>query len=476
LKSKNSTGPSKWYQELQLSYTAKLDNQIATKDSDMFTHAMWKNLKNGFSQNIPLSLQIRPFTNFSISPSINYSGVMYTQKFTHRWDPNHFDAASNKIIPSVVIDTTRGIFYGQAVNPSISASFNPQIFGMYLFSNPNSRLQAIRHVIKPSIGFSFVPVFAGLSSKMYRQSQIDSTGKLGSPYSIYQGGIYGTPSLSSKSGSISLSLVNIVEGKVFARNDTTGKPKKIKIIDNFGINTSYNIFADSLRWAPVTMQIRTSIFNKINISANSSFSLYGLDSKGNSIGAFLYDQNGKLMRLTNFQTSLDFSLSELLKGNKGTGKTASTPNSTTGAGVNDRNAGLNGQSGPEDPNQPKPVGGKRDQYGYLVFDVPWALNISYSFNYSKPGYISRVSQTLSCNGNVTVTKKMSVTYTTGYDFKGKVITMTQIGVTRDLHCWTMLFNWVPNGTMQSWNFTIRVKASVLGDLKYDRRKDYHDSY
>ena len=54
--------------------------------------------------------------------------------------------------------------------------------------------------------------------------------------------------------------------------------------------------------------------------------------------------------------------------------------------------------------------------------------------------------------------------------------MTQIGMTRDLHCWEMNFNWVPNGSMKMWNFTIRVKASVLGDLKYERRKDFHDNY
>ena len=379
----------------------------------------------------------------------------------------------------MITDTIHGVFYGQAVNPSISASYSPQIFGMFLFTNPNSRLQSIRHVIKPSIGFSFVPKFAGLSSNMYRQPQIDSA-TFGNRYSIYEGNIFGTPSSASKSGTISLGLVNIVEGKIFARNDTTGKPKKIKIIDNFSINTGYNIFADSIRWSAISVQMRTTIFEKINISTNSSFSLYGLNDKGTAaIGTFLFNQTGKLMRLTNFGTSLDFSLSELLKGNKGKNKTGSTQNSTQRAGGNDRMSGQNGPNGPNPQNaqtQSSQGGGKRDQYGYLVFDVPWSLNVSYSLNYSKPGFKSNISQTLSCNGNVSVTKKMSITYTTGYDFKGKQITMTQIGMTRDLHCWTMLLNWVPNGTMQSWNFTIRVKASVLGDLKYERRKDYHDTY
>jgi hypothetical protein len=117
-----------------------------------------------------------------------------------------------------------------------------------------------------------------------------------------------------------------------------------------------------------------------------------------------------------------------------------------------------------------------DEYGYSIFDVPWSMRVSYNINYSKPAFRSLLTQTLSVSGNVTLTKKMAVTYTSGYDFTQKEITMTQIGITRDLHCWDMSFNWIPNGTMKMWNFTIRVKAAILSDLKYERRKDFHDTY
>jgi lipopolysaccharide export system protein LptA len=229
LKSKKSTGPAKWYQEFQFQYSASLDNQINTTDSLLFTKEVWKDMRNGFKHEAPLSFQIRPFRNFSISPSVTYSGVLYTQKIEKSWDPDYFNREINEIEPSVVNDTIRGIFYGQAVNPSISASFNPQIFGMFTFSNPNARLQAIRHVMKPSISFSYVPSFKGLSSDMYRQVQVDTTGRM-REYSIYEGNIFGTPSLASRSGNVSFSLVNIVEGKIFARDDTTGKAKKIRHI------------------------------------------------------------------------------------------------------------------------------------------------------------------------------------------------------------------------------------------------------
>ena len=472
LKGKNSTGPAKWYQELQLSYSASLDNQINTFDTLLFTRQIWKNMKNGFQHVVPLSFQIRPFNNFSISPSVTYTGVLYTQKIERRWNENFRNAAGN-IVPTVVYDTIRGAFYGQAFSPSISAGFTPQIFGSFQFKNPNSRIQAIRHVMKPSVSFSFVPSLSGLSSRMmYRQVQVDTTPRL-QQYSIYEGNIFGTPSLASKSGNISLSLVNILEAKVFARNDTTGKPKKVKIIDNFSINTAYNIFADKMKWAPVSMQIRTTLAKNINISANSNFSLYGVDSLGTPINTFAFVQNGKLMRLNNFTTSLDFSLSELLKGSKDKKNPSAVP------AVNALSQGLTGNDPTpksDDLSQQNKGAGLRDAYGYPVFDVPWTMNVSYSVNYSKPGLKSNITQALILTGNVSLTKKMSITYTSGYDFTGKQITMTQIGISRDLHCWEMNVNWVPNGTLKMWNFTIRVKASVLGDLKYERRKDFHDTY
>lgn len=467
LKGKNNSGQSKWYQELQFQYSASLDNRINTKDDLLFTNAVWNDMKNGFKHDAPLSLQLRPFKNFSISPAVTYTGVLYTEKIQKRWVPDYKNEQLNIIVPSVVKDTIKGMFYGQAFNPSISASFNPQIFGTFEFTNPNSRIQTIRHVVKPSVSFSYIPSLKGLSSDLYRQVQSDTTGTM-QDYSIFEGSIYGTPSLSRRNGNVSFSLVNIIEGKVFARNDTTGEAKKIKIIDNFGLSTSYNIFADSMKWAPVSMVLRTTIFDKINISANSSFSLYGVDSGGRSIGTFAYAQNKKLMRLTNFSTSLSFSLSELLKGT-GERNNPAPPSDEMGRGLD--NAAPNPTQ-----NQNNAASTLFDNYGYPVFDMPWSLNMSYSLNYYKTSLKSNISQTLSLNGNVTLTKKMAVTYTSGYDFKADKITMTRIGITRDLHCWEMNFNWVPNGTLKSWNFTLRVKASVLADLKYERRKDFHDSY
>jgi len=116
-----------------------------------------------------------------------------------------------------------------------------------------------------------------------------------------------------------------------------------------------------------------------------------------------------------------------------------------------------------------------DEYGYTEFNVPWSLRVAYNFYYSKRAIKPTINQNLTLNGRVTLTSNWGITYSTGYDFRMKEITMTRVGITRDLHCWEMSLNWIPAGYMKSWDFTIRAKASLLQDLKYERRKDYHDN-
>jgi len=469
LKSRKRKGPDKWYQELSFSYSAKMDNQISTYDSLLFTNKVWDNMRNGFAHEIPMSFQLRPFRNFSISPSLSYSGVMYTRKINKSWDMNYLDPVSDHIRQ----DTLRGYFYGHAINPSISAGYSPQIFGLFQFTNPNSRVQAIRHVIKPSVSFSYIPFLKGLSSQMYRQVQSDTTGRM-TDYSIFEGGIYGTPSLSRRSGNVSFNLTNILEAKVFERDDTTGKPKNVKLIDNFGISTSYNVFADSLKWSPVNMVLRTSLLENINVSAGGNFSLYALDSQGKrQTGNFYFSKTGKPLRLTNLTFSLDLSLNELLKRDDSKQSRETNIQPTSQQNINDPElAGRNSAGQPGGPEEANIF----DEYGYMKFDVPWTMNLAYSITYSKQFVSSQLIQTLMLNGSISLTKKMNVIFNSGYDFTRKEITMTQIAVNRDLHCWDMSFSWVPNGNMKMWEFSIRVKAAVLSDLKYERRKDYHDNY
>jgi lipopolysaccharide assembly outer membrane protein LptD (OstA) len=474
LKPRKLVGKSKWYHDLTTQYTASLDNKIDTYDSLFFTSAMWKSMKNGFKHEIPLSLQIRPFNNFSISPSLRYTGVLYTQKIEKRWDPDYYDEDKGKVVPSVVNDTIRGFTYGQALVPTISAAFNPSLYGTFQFTKKGARVESIRHVMKPSVGFSYSPEANRLASDMYRSVQYDTLGHT-REYSIYEGSIFGTPSTGTRSGTVNFSLSNIVEAKVYARNDTTGKPRKVKLIDNLSLNTSYNIFSDTLNWSPVSMSFRTTLAQNINIQASSSFNLYGLTDAGTVNRHFAITQGQGLARMTSLNLSLDMDLGQLLGG-----KDKNRQQQTTGAsGQQSGGRSPGDQRGSSDtgPSGNLPLAdNKLDEFGYARFDVPWSLRMAYNFNYNKPGLKSTITQTLTMSGDVRLTSKMAINYSTGYDFKQNEITMTRVGISRDLHCWEMSFSWIPTGYMKSWNFTIRAKASMLQDLKYERRKDYHENY
>jgi len=474
-----SGGSTRWWQELQLQYTANLDNRIATTDEKMFTSEMFEDMKNGFQHEIPVSIPIRPFNNFSISPSLRYSGVMFTERTSKRWEPEYIDPVTNDTISKVISETEDGLFYGHAVNPSISASYSPQIFGMFQFKNPDSRIIAVRHVMKPSVSFSFIPAIEGLSSDMYREVQIDTAGNT-TEYSIFENGIYSTPSLSRRNGNLSFSLANIIEAKVREGRDTTENEKKVKIIENLNFSSSYNIFADSLRWSPVSMVLRTNLFNELNISARGNFDMYATDSLFRRINASEWSVNRRPLRLTNFNISLNFELNKMLKslfGAKESDTQSGTDSERADSGMGAMPQSMRGND-IADPGRGSQEGSERiyDQYGYVDFSVPWTMRVAYNFYYTKTRDESVINQNITMNGNVNLTKNFAITYSTGYDFRDKEITMTRIGITRDLHCWEMSFNWIPTGYLKSWDFMIRVKASVLQDLKYERRKDYHDNY
>ena len=202
--------------------------------------------------------------------------------------------------------------------------------------------------------------------------------------------------------------------------------------------------------------------------ASSSLTIYGLSEQGATVSELAISQGMGLFRMTNFSTSVDLDLGRLLQGKKRDRQQKSTGTVQAPDGQRDE-AGRGGGNLPLDNRE-------YDEYGYARFDVPWSLRMAYNFNYRKPAFKSDISQTMTLSGDLRLTPKMAINYSTGFDFKQHEITMSRVGISRDLHCWEMNFSWIPIGYMKSWNFSIRVKASMLKDLKYERKKDYHENF
>ncbi len=428
-RSKGKSSNLKWYDKIGVSYTSKMENRVNIKEKELMSSSLTKDWKNGYQHSIPVTTNFKLTRDLTLSPTLNYQGVLYTRSIRRHWDETLND---NK--GGTVDDTIQGFQYAHNYSTSASLSLSPKIYGMYTFKK-TSKIEAIRHVMTPSISVSYTPEIGVDRDKYYRTYQKDGQDI---EYSIFDGSLYGTPTGAKESGSINLSLDNNIEAKVRTANDTTGNEdfKKVKLLESLKFSTSYNMFADSLNWSNIGMSGRTKIFNnKLDLNFNSTIDPYALNANNIKINEF-----GP--RLTNASIRVGFRLAS-----------------------NDFKGDAEEESKGE---------GKQEQIQYVQFDVPWSFSLDYGWTYSKPTVKSNVTQTVGLRGDFSLTPKWKINFTTGYDFANKAITATQFFLTRDLHCWQMTFSTVPFGPFQNYNFRINVKSSVLQDLKYEKKKNWRD--
>ncbi|MFT5748821.1 MAG: lipopolysaccharide assembly outer membrane protein LptD (OstA) [Ancylomarina sp.] len=439
-RTKGKSSSLKWYDKIGVSYSSKLENRINTKEDELMSSSLTKDWKNGYQHSIPITTNFKLARDLTLSPTLNYKGVLYSKSIRKSWDPTLEDNEGD-VVGGVVIDTLQGMKYAHNYSTSASLSLSPKIYGMYTFKE-TSKIEAIRHVMTPSISVSYTPEI-GIPRDKYYNTYKNGDGD-DVEYSIFEGSLYGTPTGAMESGSINLSLDNNIEAKIKTANDTTGNEdfKKVKLLESLKFSTSYNMFADSLNWSAIRINGRTKVFNnKLDISFNSTVDPYNLNANDIKIDKF-----GP--RLTNASIDLGFRLSSSDFKGDGDGE------------------GVEGSKGDE----PNP-----DEMKYIKFDVPWSFTIDYGWTYSKPKRESNVKQNMSLRGDFSLTPKWKVNFSTGYDFANKSITATQFSLTRDLHCWQMTFNTIPFGTYQSYNFKINVKSSILQDLKYEKKKVWQDN-
>ncbi len=463
LRSKKPTAKRHWYEEIQLSYSGFFDNRIRTSDSLLFTSKVWDDMNMGFRHEIPVNwnYKLKKFKVLTITPNLRYTGMLYRDYIEkHRALVTEEDTAYY----ITVKDTINKVTYAQGYYPGISASLSPKIYGMYQFSG-KGKVQAIRHVMSPTVSFSYIPDMSGLVPEYYRELR-DEEGNLIERYSIYENGMFGTPSFTRRQRTMSFSLNNNIEMKVREDTDTTSKITKVKIIDNLSFTTSAS-FEDSILFRPVAFNGSTSIFkNKLNLSFRGGFDPYAIDDKNRRINKLEFNRSGKLARFTNFGFSTGFSFSSSEK--KGdSGDTAPRDTDTSLPDTRIPEAGLPGDEYDRLD---------EDYYGeYVDFNIPWSLRIDYNFNYTKPADKAEFIQTFRITGDFSLTPKWKIGYNTGFDFNTKQFTTSSLSIYRDLHCWEMNFTAVPFGFYKSFNFQINVKSAVLKDLKYNKRIPWQDN-
>jgi lipopolysaccharide assembly outer membrane protein LptD (OstA) len=435
-KNSNNTGTQKWYEKISISSSSQLENNLKTYDSLFPKKINIDQFTNGVDHVIPISTSFKVLKNFTLTPNLTWNERWYIESIKEQYYPN---ADSINVIPQ------HG--FKRAGDGSASASLSTTIYGMYAFKTGN--IVAIRHVITPSMSFTYRPDFSMPNFKYYETIH-NYNDSLSQKYSYFQNGIFGPPS-SGESNTIGFNLDNNLEMKVKTHTDTSEGTKKIKIFESLSLGGSYNFVADSLKLSHISLQGRTTLFDKIQISAAASLDPYQFnDSTGVDINKYMYDKNKSIGTITNASATCSFAL------NPDALKPQTSKKGTT----------------QEQENVAKHPG------DYIDFKIPWNLSVNYNLYYNKSinsTLTSPITQVLNFTGDLKLTPKWKIAFTSGYDFVAHDISYSSLSFYRDLHCWEMHLNWVPFGSHQSYSFQINVKSSILQDLKLVRKKDWYDT-
>lgn len=456
---------------------------------------IWNNRVVQARYSIPITLpNIKLLRYVNVTPGFSLQGDIFTKKLSYTYVQAQ---------DAVRIDTARGLF--PSYNFAVNASANTRFYGTFFVRG--KRIEAIRHTVAPSISFSYIPDFTnpafGLFQTLQPVGSLANLPEYRRTLSVFRGlgGSAGTGS--TQSAIISFGIVNQLEMKVRTRGgDSTGQDfKKIPIFDNISINGNYNLLAPDFKLSPIAISANTQIFKNVSFNLSSTFDpyanrpyggtplyslpnavngttaqppltysdyilysnsyLYGTQQYARVPGVYAIQAGQGLARLTSMQAYVSTRFApKKAQQKRGVGNTTGIPN----VNVNDATVRAINQN-PE---------------LYVDFNIPWTVNVSYTFGLTKfnPEY-SQVIQALTLTGDLSLTPKWKITFSSGYDFQYKRPTLTTIGINRDLHCWEMAFNWTPysgsNIRQGNYSFDLRARSSILQELKLSRRRSFYDN-
>lgn len=438
---------------INFQYSMQADNRFSTTDSLFFSKKMFDEAKNGVRHSIPLSTTTKLFkyVTLGLNSSLNETWQFRTIR------KKNF----NENIGKIGIDTING--FDRFLTYNLGASLGTTVYGTFRF-NKDSKIQAIRHVVRPSVSYGYTPAF----DQYYEQYISDAYGNT-SQYTRFEGGIYGTPGL-NKAQSIGFSLANTLEAKVKPKDSTQTELKKVMLLNSLNFSTSYDVI--SKRISPVTMTGGTTFFDgKLPLNFGATFNPYAIDENGAQLEKFNINNGGSLFRLTNANLSTSYSFSSKNKGSKKEG----SDNRASGGRADDlfgSSRSIHDNSYQSNTDKEEESEEKTASTPFYTHSIPWDINIAYSLSYSNTAREHRISNnSLMFSGNVDLTPKTKVGISSGYDFVNKGITYTQLRFERELGSFRMSFHITPIGYRNSWYFFIGIKAPMLSDLKYDKNKE-----
>lgn len=474
-KRKKSVGDERWYEKISLQYTGSITNSISTKDNLLFKTPLTQ-WENGMQHKIPVSATFNLFKYINVVPSFNYTERWYLRKVKQSYDP------SPASTDHVKRDTING--FNRLYDYNLSLQMNTKLYGMYKPLFMKSKELQIRHVFTPTVSYTYTPDFGKSRYGYYdTYTYTDEDGEVRTvEYSPYEGAVYGYPG-KGMSQNISFSVDNNIEMKMKSDKDTTGY-KKISLIDQLGASLSYDVA--NKRWSDLSMNLRLKLTKSYTFNMNASFATYAyeFDENGNVVvGDRTEWSYGRFGRFQGYSGSFSYTLNnDTFKKLFGKKEEDEKNKDNKGKEENeDEETDEETEEQNNNSNMRKTEKASVDSDGYLAFKFPWSVSLSYSYsiredrskdiNIKTMRYPYSLTHSLNVSGNFKIGSRWNMTYSTGYDFTSKEMSMTTLNITRDLHCFNMSCGLV-FGPFTSYNFSIRANSSMLTDaLKWDQRSN-----
>lgn len=451
---KDKPGPLKWYDNISLKWDSEFRNDINTVDSLMFDRQTWEMMNIGMVHRIPLTIPLKIAKLINWNTTANFTERWYLQSITR--DIEVMTDTAGKLTGTIYDNFHRG--FNALHQLSLSSSLTTKIYFMYQFKKGG--LNAIRHIMTPDVRFTYNPNLNGTITGQYFNPITGETVE----YSYFDRSSFGAPTQNTEA-KIGLSLRNDIEIKVRSRKDTISGTRKISIFEGLTFATDYNFAADSLKWAPLSISGRSTLFQQLYITFRFAFDPYVIGINGKRINQTEWKVNKRLFRFSN--SVVDLSLNWTLDRNTFSRKKNNSTSAAANSSIFSTDDGLPSASDP--------------------YQNPWSLTFNYSFSYSVKDdeafyrgeswrrYTNNIINVLNARLDLSITRKWRLELTTGYDFMLKELSITEIKIFRDLHCWEMSFGWIPFGYRKGWEFTINVKAPMLQDLRYNMKRDFRDN-
>ena len=438
---------------INLQYSFRGENRINTTDSLFFKKGMFDDAKYGIKHTIPLSTNFKVLKHFSVSMNGNFDEI-WTGNTIAR---NDYDIDNQEQVDKIQV---RG--FDRFSQYNFGMSVGTTIYGLFNFKE-DKKIQSIRHVIRPSVSYNIRPSF----EKYYDTYIIDADGNT-AEYTRFEENFFGLPSR-RYSSAIGLQVSNNIEAKIKEKDSLATEPKKVTILNNLNISTSYNLAADSLKLSPVRMTTGTNLFkNKLNLNLSATFDPYSINDNGFRINKLNVTDGGGLLRMTSANLNMNFSIDS--KSFNSNNKNENSENVTGGGRTDDlfgSSQDLTKSTFDDDSD-----GRRKENLTEYINKIGWDFRFAHSLTYLNNRKQRKIgNNSLMFSGNIILSKKWKIGGSSGYDFKNKGFTYTQLRFERDLDSWKMNFSWVPFSVRESWYFFIGIKSGFLSDLKYDKRKE-----